>query len=52
MKWGLYDKLNATITRFCLINHHGYKSERSEIDHTSKDEKIDSITLIIKEDKK
>lgn len=41
VKWGTAKKLDATMTKFCLINHHGYKSEK--IDHTSKDEKINVI---------
>lgn len=35
-KFGCFDKLNASMTKFMLINHHNYK-DRSEIDHSSKD---------------
>lgn len=36
IKFGVFDKLNATMTKFVLINHHGY-TERSEVDNKSSD---------------
>lgn len=39
-KYGVADKLNATMTKFIMINNHDYKSERQDIDHTTKGDKI------------
>jgi len=42
-KYGTADKLNATMTKFVLINNHGWH-DQTNIDHTSKGEQITSIT--------
>lgn len=39
VKYGVADRLNASMTKFCLINHHGYY-DKQHIDHTSKGESI------------
>ena len=52
IKWGTADKLNASMTKFVMINHHGYKSERQDIDHTTKGEKIIVIPPIVKSKQK
>ena len=40
VKYGVADRLNASITKFCLINHHGYYDKKL-IDHSNKGEKFD-----------
>lgn len=42
-KYGVMDKLNASMTKFVLINNHGMVSENSTFDHTTKGEKINII---------
>jgi len=42
VKYGCFDKLNATMTKFTLQNNHGWKY-KSEHDHMSKGEKIQSL---------
>lgn len=40
VKYGVADRLNASMTKFCLINHHGYY-DKQLIDHSNKGEKFD-----------
>jgi len=40
LKYGVADRLNASMTKFCLINHHGYY-DKQLIDHSNKGEKFD-----------
>ncbi len=44
VKYGVADRLNATMTKFVLTNHHDYK-EKSESDLTSKGDKLNSIPV-------
>ena len=39
VKFGVFDKLNATMTIFCLKNHHGYK-DKKEIEQTNIQKKM------------
>jgi hypothetical protein len=43
-KYGVGDRLNATMTKFVLINVHGWK-DKQEYDHTTKGESINVISL-------
>lgn len=38
-KFGVFDKLNASMTKFTLINNHGW-TDASKIDHTTKGDKV------------
>lgn len=40
LKYGIADRLNASMTKFVLINHHGYYDKKL-IDHSNKGEKFD-----------
>gem|GEM_PF-2689751 len=40
VKYGVADRLNASMTKFCLINNHGYYNKQL-IDHSNKGEKFD-----------
>lgn len=42
VKYGVGDRLNATMTKFTLINNHGW-SDKQEIDHTTQGDKIQTI---------
>ncbi len=44
MKFGVFDKLNSTMTKFTLINNHDWK-DKTEIDQTVRD-----ITPLTKEE--
>lgn len=44
VKYGVADRLNASMTKFCLINHHGYY-DKQLIDHSNKGEKFDFNTV-------
>lgn len=39
IKFGVADRLQSTMTIFCLKNHHGYKDSH-QLDHTSNGEKF------------
>lgn len=42
-KYGVGDRLNATMTKFVLINQHNW-TDKSAIDHTTKGEKIGRVS--------
>jgi hypothetical protein len=42
VKYGVMDKLNAQMTKFTLINNHGWK-DKSDI--TSNDNEINTVTV-------
>jgi len=45
MKFGVFDKLNATMTKFTLINNHDWKEKSSsELDVTSKGESLADLS--------
>lgn len=47
VKYGCFDKLNAQMTKFTLINNHNWRDKSSiETDITSKGEKINDISLL------
>lgn len=43
-KYGVGDRLNATMTKFVLINNHGW-TDKMQTDHTTQGEKINIINL-------
>lgn len=45
-KFGCFDKLNATMTKFTLINNHNW-TDRNQTDHTTKGKEITSIELSV-----
>ena len=47
LKYGVADKLNASMTKFVMINNHGYKSEKQDFDHTTKGDKISSVVFTV-----
>ncbi len=46
LKYGVADRLNASMVKFCLINHHGYFNKQ-HIDHTSKGKNIQDIKITV-----
>ena len=46
VKYGVADRLNATMTKFCLINHHGYV-DKQNIDHTTKGEAVNDVKITV-----
>jgi hypothetical protein len=50
VKFGVFDKLNAQMTKFTLINNHGYK-ERTEVNQNVKNNDI-KITVRNEKEKK
>lgn len=49
IKYGVADRLNASMTKFCLMNHHGY-SDKSENKTDLKIEKIEGFKYIVPDD--
>ena len=39
VKYGVGDRLNSSMTKFCLINNHDWK-DKTEIDHSNKGEQF------------
>ncbi|GAJ05428.1 unnamed protein product, partial [marine sediment metagenome] len=39
-------RLNASMTKFCLINHHGYK-DKQHIDHTTQGQAVNDIQITV-----
>jgi len=46
IKYGVADRLNASMTKFCLINHHGYKDSQ-HIDHTTQGQSVNDIQITV-----
>jgi len=46
LKYGVADRLNASLTKFCLINHHGYKDSQ-HIDHTSQGKGLQPLEITV-----
>jgi hypothetical protein len=46
VKYGVADRLNASMTKFCLINHHGYV-DRQHIDHTTQGQAVNDIQITV-----
>lgn len=44
LKYGIADRLNASMTKFVLINHHDYV-DRQNIDHTTRGEAVNDIQI-------
>jgi len=48
LKYSALNKINPTISIFCLKNHHGYK-DKSEMDMTTKGESLNANNLTIEQ---
>lgn len=48
-KYGVGDRLNATMTKFVLINKHGW-NDKQHIDHTTDGQQIQPTTIIFTDD--
>lgn len=48
LKFGVADRLQPTMTIFCLKNHHGYK-DAHQLDHTNDGDKFNPETLSTEE---
>jgi hypothetical protein len=46
LKYGIADRLNASMTKFCLINHHGY-TDKSNVDVTTQGEKVNDVKFTV-----
>ncbi|MBA7486862.1 hypothetical protein ES707_22424 [subsurface metagenome] len=46
VKYGVADRLNASMTKFCLINHHGYL-DKQHIDHTTQGQAVNDIQITV-----
>ena len=46
VKYGVADRLNASMTKFCLINHHGYTDKQS-MDLTTKGQPVNDIKFTV-----
>ncbi len=44
LKYGVADRLNASMTKFVLINHHDYV-DRQNIDHTTQGQAVNDIQI-------
>lgn len=44
LKYGVADRLNVSLVKFCLINHHGYFN-RQHIDHTTQGKSIQKLNI-------
>ncbi len=44
LKYGIADRLNASMTKFVLINHHDYV-DRQNIDHTTRGQAVNDIQI-------
>ena len=46
LKYGVADRLNASMTKFCLINHHGY-FDKQHIDHTTRGQSVQKLNITV-----
>ena len=46
VKYGVADRLNASLTKFCLTNHHGYRDSQ-HIDHTTQGQAVNDIHITV-----
>ena len=46
VKYGVADRLNASMTKFCLTNHHGYRDSQ-HIDHTTQGQAVNDIQITV-----
>ncbi len=46
LKYGVADRLNASLTKFCLINHHGY-FDKQHIDHTTQGKSMQKLNITV-----
>ncbi|MCK4819839.1 hypothetical protein KA005_29005, partial [bacterium] len=46
LKYGVADRLNSSMTKFCLINHHGYTDKQS-MDLTTKGQPVNDIKFTV-----
>ncbi len=44
LKYGVADRLNASMTKFCLTNNHGYRDSQ-HIDHTTQGQAVNDIQI-------
>ncbi len=46
LKYGVADRLNASMVKFCLINHHGYFNKQ-HIDHTTRGQSVQKLNITV-----
>ena len=46
LKYGVADRLNVSMVKFCLINHHGYFNKQ-HIDHTTRGQSVQKLNITV-----